>query len=430
MPNEYVERIVNSGPYKKLNEIVDLIEGINITELPEDHRNRFQRISYIMNFLKNLLDTADPFLIPINSLNNIQNLLNQLHAELTNYSTDKNPTRLNNMMNNVEAILPTVPHFQLIKNSEGIESLRSSVISFRKSMGQHIGNFEKEVNESRSTFSDTRKAFTELKKSIEQQTARIDPMVTDFQENFRKAQDERNDKFNEFIEKTKNEINSLIDSSETAFEEQLDQQVKEFEIRIDEKEKAFNQMITDANEQIKAELDGIKKMNKDAEKILGLMSMKGMASGYQKIANSENRRAITWSTIAVFSLAALLYVGYEFIINQGSEMTWITLTSRLIITGVGLTLFTYGAKQAGHHRAEERRNRKIELELASLDPYLKDLEEEKRKEVKQSLVGKFFGVELPSDSFKNSQPTQQDILATIQNNPVLIQTIADLVKKP
>jgi len=46
---------------------------------------------------------------------------------------------------------------------------------------------------------------------------------------------------------------------------------------------------------------------------------------------------------------------------------WTTLISRIVLTVIGLTLFIFCAKQATNHRDEVRHNRKIELELASLE---------------------------------------------------------------
>ncbi|GAE93133.1 hypothetical protein JCM21714_2176 [Gracilibacillus boraciitolerans JCM 21714] len=156
-----------------------------------------------------------------------------------------------------------------------------------------------------------------------------------------------------------------------------------FKTQVEQQKTDFNNLTDDLQTKAQEELDQIIGMNQKAEKILGIMSMKGLAHGYQNIANNEGRKAFFWNILSIGSLIGLLWFGYEFIIKHDGTMSWTSLISRFILTGVGLTLFTYGAKQATNHRQEERRNRKIELELASLDPYLKDLEEEKRKEVKK-----------------------------------------------
>ena len=169
-------------------------------------------------------------------------------------------------------------------------------------------------------------------------------------------------------------------------------------------------------------------MNKEAEKIIGLISMKGLAQGYQKIANDEGKEALFWNIGSIASMIAVITLGIIFLLMHEGVFDWTTLISRMILTGIGLTLFTYCAKQATNHRDEERRNRKIELELASLDPYLKDFDSAKQKQVKETLVNKYFGVELTNTSDKQGQTySQQEAFDAISNNPQIMNLLVEKI---
>ena len=52
----------------------------------------------------------------------------------------------------------------------------------------------------------------------------------------------------------------------------------------------------------------------------------------------------------------------------------------------------YAAKESAKHRLLENHNRRSELELASLDPYLEKLPEDTRNKVKEELTKNFFGL--------------------------------------
>ncbi|MDF0535853.1 hypothetical protein PY479_16410, partial [Shewanella sp. A32] len=52
----------------------------------------------------------------------------------------------------------------------------------------------------------------------------------------------------------------------------------------------------------------------------------------------------------------------------------------------------YAAKESSKHRELENHNRRAELELASLDPYLEKLPKETKDKVKEELTVKFFGL--------------------------------------
>ena len=47
--------------------------------------------------------------------------------------------------------------------------------------------------------------------------------------------------------------------------------------------------------------------------------------------------------------------------------------------------------ESSRHRTLENKNRRAELELASIDAYLESLPDEKRSEIKAALTDKFFG---------------------------------------
>lgn len=185
----------------------------------------------------------------------------------------------------------------------------------------------------------------------------------------------------------------------------------------------------DSKAKFNEEMEKIREMNEEAEKILGIMSMKGLAQGYQKIANREGWQSFGWNIASVASLIVVLILGYTFFINHEGIIAWSTLISRIVITAVGLTLFTYCAKQATNHRAEEQHNRKMELELASLDPYLKDLEPENQKDIKQKLVDKYFGIEQLKTSKQKDNANHEEYLQKIMDNPQFITHLADKISK-
>ena len=72
---------------------------------------------------------------------------------------------------------------------------------------------------------------------------------------------------------------------------------------------------------------------------------------------------------------------------------WKLAIFRLMAALVLIIPATYAAKESSRHRALENHNRRAELELASLDPYLEKLPEDKRNEIKENLTVKFFGLD-------------------------------------
>lgn len=444
MSNLTEERIIEHDTYIKLSYAIEIVNSLtNFNEYPLEDIEKLGRIQEVLSLLKDILDRADPSLVSLISLKNANQHIVNIYTELRQFQNDYNSGRLLNASNYIDNLIPFFPQFQIIQTPKDIEGVRESVVRFRQSIGQYLKYLDRDIEESKSAFQENKDALEVLKSSIDNEKTRIDTMVTDFQAKFLKGQEERNDKSAQLHEEFKGNFEDLIDESESTFknfaeehkskfENQFNIQAANFEDQQNENRVLFIELFNDLETKMKEEIEKIEKMNEEAKSILGTMSINGLANGYKEIADKERISALVWNVISVLSLVGLLAVGIQFIISQGTGMTWVTLTSRLIITGIGLTLFTYGAKQAGNHRTEESRNRKIQVELASLNPYLVDLEESKQKEVKEALAHRYFGAEPQANTSQNTQPSQikqQDILSAMQSNPAIIQAITDLVIK-
>lgn len=79
----------------------------------------------------------------------------------------------------------------------------------------------------------------------------------------------------------------------------------------------------------------------------------------------------------------------------------------------------YCAGESSKHRKVEQRNRRLELELASLMPFLESLTPEARKKVIETLSAKYFGQE-----HSDIRPDQ-----VVVPGSELLKTITDIARK-
>lgn len=427
------ERISKHASYLNIESVLQLLDEIGSSSLPVSNIQMLGRILENFVVLKEALDKVDPWLVSTTSLTNMNNNIGQILNSLTSFKNDKNEHHLNQIFSHLEALLPFLPQVLITKTQEDIEGVRSAVLSFRKSVGQHLSNVEKEATDTSTALKRNVEKINEFTVAIDNQKARIDNVVSDFQSQFLQAQTQRNDEFNTFIKKGEEDFIGTIKSSTENFNlliQDFDQQLKtneeSFEQQIEVNKESIGTLIEELKTKFQTEFDQIKTMNKEAEKIIGLISMKGLAQGYQKIANDEGKKALFWNIGSIASMIAVITFGIIFLLMHEGVFDWTTLISRMILTGIGLTLFTYCAKQATNHRDEERRNRKIELELASLDPYLKDFDADKQKQVKETLVNKYFGVELSNTSEQQGHTySQQEAFDAISNNPQIMNLLVE-----
>ena len=435
MTTELEERIIKHVSYSHILKIIETLEQVKDNELASNQVQTIGRITEVISLFEESLRKIDPLLVSIVSMNNMNTILQNILNNLINFKSNNNQQYLDAAVAQIENLLPYLTQFLIPKNLDDIEGIKHAVVSFRKSIAQHLSNVEKEAMNSLEALTYNTEKLEELSKVAENQKGRVDTIINEIQNQFSDAHATRKEAFSEFLISSNKSFESHLSSFGDEYSNFVLEQSEVFK-KIEKdfiemkktQDQSFEKIINDSNSIFETELEKIKEMNKEAEKILGIMSMKGLAQGYQKIADKEERQSLYWNVASILSMLGILWFGYEFIILHSGTMGLADLISRMLLTGVGITLFTYCAKQASNHRNEERRNRKIELELASLNPYLKDLEENDQKKVKHSLVEKYFGVDLPNPSnSKEKVQLQQNLVESISSDPKLIQNISDRV---
>jgi len=93
---------------------------------------------------------------------------------------------------------------------------------------------------------------------------------------------------------------------------------------------------------------------------------------------------------------------WAFWVATHTQFNWGLFSSRIFVALPFGIIAAYAARQADKHHDLERRNRRVELELASIDPYILPLPEEVRHEVKRQLAERLFGQSEPIQSGKAS----------------------------
>jgi hypothetical protein len=125
--------------------------------------------------------------------------------------------------------------------------------------------------------------------------------------------------------------------------------------------------------------------------LVGVIGSTGMAGGYQLSAKSEGNAANRWRWMTVAAVVAA--VGFNVGLIVAFDFEWSELAVKAFVTVPLLarqTEATPGTESAKHRR-EEQRNRRVELELASLEPILALLPETERQEIKKKLAFRYFG---------------------------------------
>jgi hypothetical protein len=143
-------------------------------------------------------------------------------------------------------------------------------------------------------------------------------------------------------------------------------------------------------------------------KLVGIIGSTGLTGNYQRIANHQAKLA-NWlriGALAFMGSAVVIVIIVVFGIGK-AEFSWqMALFRCLMALTCGLP-GVYCAIESNRHRNVEQRNRRIELELASLNPFLANLKDEEQEKIVARLSDHYFG--------REPAPEKEEVLSKLKN---------------
>jgi predicted nucleic acid-binding Zn-ribbon protein len=413
------DKISSSSIYQNIKNGLDVLEQIqNLENLSTEDLTKVNHLILVFTNFKIRLDIADPVFVSNSTLTNMYNSANNIVGELNSFKSNRNTAHLNNVVTNVETLLTYFPQINLPQNEQEIEGIREYVVKFRQSVGHHLSNLENEFERVESAHKTNSNKLNELTTQIDNQKSRVDTVINDFQTQFSQAQKQRMDDFSDEKKERENSYEENEKARETRFKEIVNDQSNKF----DDLTKELNGNV----DKIIMELNTLKAK---AEEIVTIITNSGLAGAYHETAKSEKAAARWWHIGSLSALVLLLAYGYFYLLEGDFSLTG--FFARLVIAGAGGTLFGYCAKQASNHRLEERRNRQIALEFASLDPFIGRFSDEDQQDIKTKLVEKYFGKDVFINTSNSQQQTQavNNAVPLDLNNPQILQVLTSLIQK-
>jgi len=351
-------------------------EHLSTTDLQEAHA----RLGQVADYVERILNAAEPALTSkalLDALNtSLQNAANEVQA----FMNTNQPARLiGNANNNADAALQQVASLNVPLVPSDVEGLRDDVTNFRRSAGQHLRNLEGDIAKAKASLEEQ---VQQTQQSIRQTGHQIQAKLTE-------------------VENAKQAVETSRQHFQSQFSEAQDRRSTEYSRAVDERTKQLQEFINDAQDKLDAELKALTEKageylkeledrRAEVQKVVGAIGADALSGGFNKTALAEARAANLWRWIGValfllaIAAAALLFGP----LHQATELTRIGAKAVIVVPLIGLG--TYAFKESGRHRRVQWRNRRLALELASIDPYLALFEDGDRNTVKKELIERWF----------------------------------------
>jgi hypothetical protein len=244
----------------------------------------------------------------------------------------------------------------------------------------------------------------EQEAKLQAQDARLDSVVSDYQAQFSAAQAQRQTEFSASVTEDRTQLRTAIDEARGTIQTAVTQAQVRLDALVNEVQTESELALAQAREKAEAQqtdfqdagqkvLDRLDELLAKAVKTVGVIGSTGMAGGYQIVADDQKTTANFWRWMAVAGLLGTIAAAVFALIwgiAEGFELDRFFAKAALAIPFAALA--GYAISESRHHREQERVNRQIELQLASLDSYLVTLPEAEQTRIRGELAPGYFSV--------------------------------------
>ena len=365
---KWTETFESHPIHSKLESVTVLLTSLEEQGLEDfESAENIQRVVQIVSQVSSFLKKVDPILVDPGTIDNLNGILTNVESHLNSFKSTNDKVHINNANEHATRLLVPLSNIIVPIDKLDIKAMRDSVLKYRKSVGQQMRRVDEETNGLKAKIEGLNQAVDQIRTTVEGQKSRLDESVAEFQKQFSQTEEERRKKYSEYELNWNNKYNEFFNSRKAEFEN------------------AYQNVLKKLDEQ-----------TKHVEKLVGAISLKGHSAGFKQVANEERKAKRIFQFGAVLSLLVLIGVSYLiFKTAIGININWGVLTGKMVLTTAVGILAAYLARQAEKHEEAERKNRKMELELASIETYLVGLPEPSQIKIKELLSDRFFATREP-----------------------------------
>jgi hypothetical protein len=314
-------------------------------------------------------------------------------------------------------------------NAEGMQVSLTALANSIKSEQQKLTQIVSDQQGQFSTAQEARsKEFTEGLRLANENYAKL---ATEYQSQFSAAQDTRSKEYTAAELARQNKYTELIAESNKKLTEQDAEFTKQRTAFVTASEADLTRLVSEYKENAQTVLKDIEEKQKYVEKLVGVIGNLGVTSGYLRVANQARLAQWLWQGATVASLVTLSILAYKTLgVLEGSHgaFSWEGFAARaLVLVSLGV-IAAYSGTQADKLFGEERRNRKLALELEAIGPYLAPLPIEEQNKFRLQVGEQSFGRDLEAHIHRKSPVSAIDILNSKQSKEFL-QSLIEIVAK-
>lgn len=396
---------------ERVQNISRTLQSVDFDRFPQGEKEEFARATKVLKILEVRFATLDPELFNQNTWGSFSGWLNNAESYANNVAQNPASGYMQHINNMLDQVLEVLRPLDLQFTEKEVKALADASAVFQQKLVEELERVKSrgveiasELQALRNAISQAESRLLENDQTIQQQKARLDQSIAEFQK--------------QFLANEATRAKESVDANQKGaadFEATLDAWIAKFETAQQAQQKDFTDLVQSTKKVVTEKLDWMKAKEEEIRRIFNVVGNVAVSGDYKNTAEREKKAADWLRGVAIFLMVVMAtgaVIAFVHSLNH-PEVDWKLFAFRLGTTLILAVPAFYAAQESAKHREREKLNRKLHLELSSIDSYLELLPPAQRQEIKGKLTERFFG-----------QPDAED-----KDEPVTKHELFDLFSK-
>jgi hypothetical protein len=290
-------------PLEKVREALRALEAANPEGLGAVDLAAYARLLRLLRLLETAFERLDPELYHAGIWTNVGSWLTNARNFTGNFASDKNPSHLHQANANVDEVINVVRPLEIL-GERAVEAVSKAASVYEKKLldeleatrTRHV-QLKAEFDVLASEVTQARARLVANDQVIEQQKARLDQAIADFQKQFSTAESTRASEFATATSRMQTESSS-----------QLKTLGDQWASNAASREKEWAAMVQGATAEVDKQTEYFEGRRAEVDKIFGAIGSASLAGHFAKTANDDSKAANTLRRIALGLMCLMIVV--------------------------------------------------------------------------------------------------------------------------
>lgn len=407
---QWDDRVEDASVWDHLEELAaQLDKAFEKTREQEDERTyeAIQRIEAVRMYVTDRLSNADAFLVSNRTLDQLAAAAKDTAQAVSRFvATGDRPHLLpeggeQSASYHADKLIVRARHLPGLESESDVEGLRDRIGEFKYSSGQYLRHLREEAEHAREQIREfVSQAETELeqyKDDAREHAEKVESEASQRQEEIASAARERLSDLKQEIEHQEQRIQDALDRFKADFDSNQSERKDTFDAKVAEWQDDVDEVVEGYKAEAEQYLEDMEEDRDEVERLMGVIGASGRARGFEKQADYERWASYGWRGLAVLAMGGIVWAAWWLATDAfvSEQFNWPQIVAKMTLLGAFGALAAYAGRQGKKHFERAEVNRQLQLELTSINPYLAGFPEEKKREIKEDMVDRWFG-NLPS----------------------------------